>query len=192
MDSIVRSECIKDEYYTPRYGVLPILPYIPKNRIVWCPFDTSRSEFIRVFRELGIQCVYSHLCFSQDFYDYQPPQWDIIVSNPPFSDRARSLKRCIELKKPFALLLPNIWLNNAPILRLVRDYNLQLLMPDQRIEFLRNGRVSLTTSYFCRNLLSERLIVQSLNKDSKQSSGMYDDPDLIRYLKAPILNNKQR
>ena len=29
-----------DESYTPDYGVKPILKYIPKDAIVWCPFDS--------------------------------------------------------------------------------------------------------------------------------------------------------
>ena len=35
-----------DECYTPDYGVKPILKYIPKDAIVWCPFDTEESEFV--------------------------------------------------------------------------------------------------------------------------------------------------
>ena len=36
-----------DECYTPLYGVTPILKYIPKDVIVWCPFDTSESYFVK-------------------------------------------------------------------------------------------------------------------------------------------------
>ena len=28
-----------DECYTLDYGVKPILKYIPKDAVVWCPFD---------------------------------------------------------------------------------------------------------------------------------------------------------
>ena len=36
-----------DECYTPDYGVKPILKYIPEDAIVWCPFDTHESEFVK-------------------------------------------------------------------------------------------------------------------------------------------------
>ena len=36
-----------DECYTPAYGVEPILKYIPKGAVVWCPFDTKDSEFVK-------------------------------------------------------------------------------------------------------------------------------------------------
>ena len=36
-----------DECLTPDYGVKPIIKYIPKNAVVWCPFDTKESEFVK-------------------------------------------------------------------------------------------------------------------------------------------------
>ena len=39
-----------DEKYTPGYGVLPIIKYIPEGKIVWCPFDTKHSEFVQKFK----------------------------------------------------------------------------------------------------------------------------------------------
>lgn len=36
-----------DEAYTPAYAVTPILKYIPKSSVVWCPFDTLESEFVK-------------------------------------------------------------------------------------------------------------------------------------------------
>ena len=34
-----------DEKYTPGYGVLPIIKYIPEGKIVWCPFDTKPVSY---------------------------------------------------------------------------------------------------------------------------------------------------
>ena len=42
----------KDEYYTPRILVEPILKYIKPNSVIWCPFDTQTSEFV-----IMIQCI---------------------------------------------------------------------------------------------------------------------------------------
>ena len=50
-----------DEKYTPGYGVLPIIKYIPEGKIVWCPFDTKRSEFVQKFKDAGFHVVYSHI-----------------------------------------------------------------------------------------------------------------------------------
>ncbi len=35
----------KSILYTPNYGVTPILKYIPKDWIVWCPCETDKSKW---------------------------------------------------------------------------------------------------------------------------------------------------
>lgn len=44
---ILYSSGNNDECLTPAFGVKPILKYIPKNAVVWCPFDTEQSEFVK-------------------------------------------------------------------------------------------------------------------------------------------------
>ena len=45
---VLYSAGANDECYTPAYGVRPILKYIPKDWVVWCPFDTEESEYVRL------------------------------------------------------------------------------------------------------------------------------------------------
>ncbi len=84
---VLYSEGRNDEQYTPRYGVMPILEFLPKDKIIWCPFDTTESHFVRVLQEFGYTVEYSHIDYGQDYYFYEPPQWDIMVSNPPFGGK---------------------------------------------------------------------------------------------------------
>ena len=79
-----------DECYTPDYGVEPILKYIPKDAIVWCPFDTEESEFVKQISKQN-KTVYSHIMTGQDFFDYEPDKWDAMVSNPPFTKKEKIL-----------------------------------------------------------------------------------------------------
>ena len=85
-----------DEKYTPGYGVLPIIKYIPEGKVIWCPFDTEHSEFVLKFRDAGFKVVYSHICNGQDFFRYEPSQWDILVSNPPFSRKVEVFDKRIQ------------------------------------------------------------------------------------------------
>lgn len=55
-----------DECYTPSYGVAPILKYIPKDAVVWCPFDTEESEFVKQISHQN-SIVHSHISLGQDF-----------------------------------------------------------------------------------------------------------------------------
>ena len=78
-----------DECYTPQYAVLPLLEFLKpfKNKIIWCPFDKEESEFVKVFKSSGYNVVFSHIDDGQDFYKYEPEKWDLIVSNPPFTNK---------------------------------------------------------------------------------------------------------
>ena len=69
---ILYSSGNNDECYTPDYGVKPILKYIPKDAVVWCPFDTLDSEFVKQISKTH-QVIFSHICDGKDFYEYEPP-----------------------------------------------------------------------------------------------------------------------
>lgn len=75
-----------DESYTPSYGVAPIIKYIPKNAIVWCPFDKEHSEFVKQIRANGNTVIFSHIEDGKDFFEFEPETWDMIISNPPFKN----------------------------------------------------------------------------------------------------------
>lgn len=116
-----------DECYTPAYAVRPLLPYLErfKGRTIWCPFDTNESEFVKVLRGAGHTVVHQHIDDGGNFFDAGDglfatpvPDFDLIVSNPPFSNKARLVERVIKFGKPFALMLPMTWLNDSAPYRL--------------------------------------------------------------------------
>lgn len=76
-----------DEVITPRYVVEPIVKYLKaKNfKVVWCPFDTVVSQHVRVLYKEGFDVRFGHRDIGLDFFKYECPEADVIVSNPPFS-----------------------------------------------------------------------------------------------------------
>lgn len=54
-----------DECLTLSYAVKPIIKYIPKNCVVWCPFDTEESEFVKQIRANGNKVIHSHISEGQ-------------------------------------------------------------------------------------------------------------------------------
>ena len=165
--SILYSVGKNDECLTPDYGVKPIIKYIPKNAVVWCPFDTEESEFVKQIRANGNKVIYSHISNGQDFYTWEPKErWDCIVSNPPFTAKRQIFERALSFNKPFALIMSNTWLNDAAPKRLFKEKDLQLLMFEQRMKFLNNGKVqnkiTFSSSYFCYNFLPKQIIMESL------------------------------
>lgn len=152
-----------DECYTPRYVVEAILPYIPKDCTIWCPFDKEDSEFVKVFRDNSLNVVNSHIDYGQDFYCYEPANYDIIISNPPFTNKRKIFERALSFNKPFALIMSNTWLNDSAPKQLFKEKDLQLLLFEKRIKFINNGKVNnkitYSSSYFCWNILPKQIII---------------------------------
>ena len=161
--SILYSNGRNDECYTPRYVVKELMPYLPKDKVVWCPFDTEESEFVKVLSEEGFQVVNSHISYGQDYYTYEPNHWDIIVSNPPFTNKRKIFERALSFNKSFALLMSNTWLNDSAPKVLFKEKDLQLLMFRNRIKFLNNGivnnKITFSSSFFCWGLLPKQIII---------------------------------
>lgn len=163
---ILYSQGNNDECLTPDYGVLPIIKYVPKDKIVWCPFDTQESEYVKQLNANGNKVIHSHISEGKDFYIYEPDEWDIIISNPPFTNKRLIFERALSFNKPFALLMSNTWLNDSAPKQLFKEKQLQLLMFDKRIKFLNNGviqnKITFSSSYYCYNLLPRDIICEEL------------------------------
>ena len=169
MDSrkVLYSKGGNDECMTPSYAIYPILKYIPKNLVIWCPFDKKDSEFVKVLSKTN-EVIYSHIENGEDFYNYEPEKsWDIIISNPPFTNKRKIFERCLSFNKPFALLMSNTWLNDSAPKQLFKDKDLQLLMFDKRIKYENNGivqdKITFSSSYYCYNFLPKQIIMEFLN-----------------------------
>ena len=159
-----------DEMYTPMYAVDNIIKYIPKDKKIWCPFDKEWSAFVQSFKRGGYSVVRSHIDDGQDFFEYEPDEYDVIVSNPPFSIKDKILERLYELNKPFAVLLPMNSLQGKARFKYF-EQGIQMLAFDSRIGFHTSDTMqepmswsSFATAYFCRDVLPRDLIIEKLNK----------------------------
>ena len=162
---ILYSKGKNDECYTPTYGVIPIVKYLDKSKIIWCPFDKEESQFVQILRKEGFSVIYSHIDYGQDFYNYEPEEWDVIVSNPPFTNKRHIFERCLNFNKPFALLMSNTWLNDSAPKQLFKDKDLQLLMFDKRIQYNDKKKITFSSSYYCYDLLPKQIIMEELKLD---------------------------
>ena len=123
-----------DEMYTPFYCVEPILKYINKSMKVWCPFDKQWSAYVKMLEANGNEVIYTHIDDGYDFFGYEPEQYDIIISNPPFSKKDKIIQRLYELDKPFAILLPMNSLQGKTRYKYFKS-GIQLLCFDKRVGF---------------------------------------------------------
>jgi len=168
-----------DEQYTPKYGVEILLPHINhlKEKIVWCPFDKEDSQFVKVLKENGFNVVYSHIDYGQDFLKYEPNEWDILISNPPYKNKRIYWERALSFNKPFSLLLPLNILSDSIINATMKgeEHNFQLLIPSKRMRFYNNktgetgNQPTFKASYFGVKFFQQQIILtdMELNNNNK-------------------------
>ena len=172
-----------DEVYTPAYAVTPLLKYLELKQIekdnarhlfsstpltIWCPFDMEDSNYVKIFKEAGYNVIASHIDNGQNFFEYEPEEdYDIIISNPPFSLKDDILKRLYELQKPYAILLPLPSLQGQKRFKYIKDC--EALIFDKRINFYKDKEmteiqkgVSFASIYVCKNFLPSNLIFEEL------------------------------
>lgn len=125
-----------DEYYTPEIAVEMILPFIPKHITrIWECTAIKESKIVKILREDGFTVIATHIDEGYDFLGFEPSDYDIIITNPPYSLKDKFLKRAFELKKPFMFLLPTTTLEGLKRGGMFRENKIQLIIPDSRFSF---------------------------------------------------------
>ena len=95
-----------DELYTPPDAMPALLKHLPKHyKTIWCPCDTLSSEIVKALVLDGREVICSHINDGEDFFNTVKP-CQLICTNPPYSNKNAFIKRCVDLKVPWALLLP--------------------------------------------------------------------------------------
>lgn len=88
----------------------------------------------------------------------------MIITNPPYSLKNEFLERCYEYDKPFALLLPLTALEGKQRNELYKEYGIELIVLDKRINFMKNkNNVWFNTSWFCKGIADKQLNFERVN-----------------------------
>lgn len=165
-NEIFYSKGKNDECYTPKETVLALFPFVEKykDKTIWLPFDTKESQFTKTLSENGYKIIHSHISEGKDYYNYEPQNWDVMISNPPFTNKRKIFERAMSFNKPFALLMNIVWLNDkAP--KEVFNNEMQLFLLKERVNFLSPkgeslGRPTFASAFFCRNFLPKDICVE--------------------------------
>ncbi len=127
-----------DDYMTPDYAWDNIKQYIPKVKI-WEAFygDGESGNYLT---KLGFDVIHEEIDF---FDDNTLPEYDCIVSNPPFSQSKAVMKRLKQLDKPFIIIMPSSKINTSYFRENYMNNGLQIIIPRKRIHFkkLIDGKV---------------------------------------------------
>lgn len=165
MINYIKAKNKNDELYTPVYAINPLIKYIPKNKIIWECTDYGESNITKVLKENGYKVITTHKK-NFDFIKDKPNfNFDIIITNPPYTIKDEFISKCYEYNKPFCLLMPLTALEGVKRGELYNKYGIELLVFDRRINYITETKSNwFNTSWFCHNILPNQLIFESLNK----------------------------
>jgi hypothetical protein len=173
MDKVAGSG--NDEFYTPEYAVKPILKYLKPNSIVWCPFDTADSYFVKILRERGHIVYDTHIVDGEnfDFFRLEPPEdCNYIVSNPPYSIKGEVLQRLFDLNIPFAMLIGVVGLfESQKRFQMFKSHSFEIMYLNKRVAYFKDygeQKPSLnppfSSVYLCSQMLPQQIIFEEIQK----------------------------
>lgn len=172
MDKVAGSG--NDEFYTPKYAVEPILKYLDTNSVVWCPFDTEQSNFVKMIKEKGIKVINSHLEMGIDFFNCEVPECTHIISNPPYSLKNEVFERLFDIKKPFAMLVGVVGLfESQKRFDMFKNNDFEIMYMNRRVSYFKDfadEKPSLnppfSSVYLCSGILKEKIVFEEIKKQN--------------------------
>jgi len=170
MDVVANSK--NDEFYTPLYAVIPIEKYLSKGKTIWCPFDTSQSNFVKYFKERGYTVIATHIENGVDFFKCDPPQCDYIISNPPYSLKTEVLERLFHIGKPFAMLVGVVGLfESQRRFDLFRQNEFECMYFNRRVAYFKDYQEEqpslnppFSSIYLCSKILPSKFVFEEISK----------------------------
>jgi hypothetical protein len=147
---------IKNDNYTSYESAFNLLfSYINvKDKKVWFPFYNEG-----IINSYKFDCNIIHN--QSDFFETKV-EYDYIIDNPPYSIKQKVFETCIELGKPFALLVPIDTLERQYISKLFKDKDFTIIIPYQRFNFINNNvktTMAFKTCWFCVGFNLDKQII---------------------------------
>ena len=129
-----------DDYMTPNHAWEDIKHLIPKDKLIWEAFygDGESGKYLK--EKMNLNIIHEPIDF---FDDKTLPEFDMIISNPPFSIAKDVFKRLKELDKPFIIICPSSKINTSYVRENYKNKKLQIIIPRKRIHFIKlvDGKV---------------------------------------------------
>ncbi len=144
-----------DEYYTPNEALDPLLDRLDNTLIYYEATSNISSAIVERMRERGFTVLASE---GRDFLLDKLPDFDVVLTNPPYSIKDKFISRCYEIDKPFALLLPVSSIQGSKRGKLFKEFGIEMLVFSGRISFTKDGvKPHFGVAWFCNRLLNTSL-----------------------------------
>jgi hypothetical protein len=130
-----------DDWETPKKVLQDLLPFINKYKIIYDPFYCD-GYVKEQWAELNYLCINE----KKDAFEKVDFDFDIIISNVPFSFKKKVIDLCLSYDKPFIILLPIDILGS----KWIKPYfnKLQYIIPKGRYNFYKKDQKNMGGAWF--------------------------------------------
>ena len=122
-----------------------LMPKFGTSKIVWEPC-VGGGRIKTALEKSGYKVIGTDLYPGpsdgepRDFLKWQPEEWDIIMTNPPYGDaKNKCLQRAIELGKPWLMLMPLDTLTSKGRHTIFSEVVCEFWMESTKMYFTHNG-----------------------------------------------------
>jgi hypothetical protein len=155
-----------DDWQSPPEAINGLVPFLRRRfngePIIW---ECASGEGLLAdsLNKEGFNVISTDIHRGEDFLKTLPNRdFDLIVTNPPYSLKDQFLSRAYQIGKPFAFLLPLTTLEGKTRQRLFARYGIELVIPQKRINFLMpDGKGS--SSWFMSAWFTWKIVDSVLN-----------------------------
>lgn len=162
MLSITGNNKFSDECYTPEQAIKPLIKYLKKDKIYYDCTSGISSNIVDFLNNNDFKCLSSgSRNFINDndlFGKNKMPNFDVLITNPPYSKKDKFIEKCYKLKKPFALLLPVSSIQGKKRGYLFNKFGIELLVLNNRVDFTGKSSPHFGVAWFCYKILNKDLI----------------------------------
>lgn len=127
-----------DRFETPEYAMPMLYDWLIHNPN-WRIWESAcgSGRMAGYFKKYGFNCVLQSDLAMGDEYNYfnmNPDNYDVEITNIPFSISLKWIRKAIERDRPFAFIIPFKSLEQQ-LCEITDKYKCQMIVPYQRIEF---------------------------------------------------------
>lgn len=123
-----------DDFQTPPWVLGALYPHLWSPWRIWEP-ACGKGNLVRDLCEHEFTVIGTDVTHGTDFLTADPPEFDCLITNPPFSIKNEWLERCYDLGKPFALLMPFTALETPKRQNLFRTHGVEVILLPRRANF---------------------------------------------------------
>lgn len=177
---------LRDRCETPGYALDPLLPFLHPSWRIWEPACGS-GRIVRKLEANNYTVQGSDLLYGNNFFTELPPApFDAIVTNPPYSIKPQWIKRCYELLKPFALLVPVETIGSGAVQKLMEEYGAAIMLMNRRVNFympikgLKGNGAQFPVLWFTWGMLPAPVVYGKFTYYADEQMSLFDLPPAAR------------